>query len=389
MSNLFKNKKVIFISHSLPKFSEAWMSRITDHFGEAALFVVLSADFLGLRKNGDTDCYSLSKSAFPERINKVLNRRSANDRLLEVIEECDPEVKVVVHFLNNALYLLPAILSNQSIFYVFCHGYDITWDKRSERFPILPTHGFFYILRVKMFIKKTTSLNYIANSNRSKDILVSVGVDSRKVSVNYLSVGSSLVSIDKNFSCDYVEFLFVGRFTDCKGPLETISAFELALQNGLKGRLTMVGDGLLLPQCRELIEASEYSSHFCLFGKADKNEIRELYERSDIFTAHNKYSTVTRQEEAFGVVFIEAMSYGLPVVTGRSGGVAEAVSDNETGFLFEPGNLQEQADYFLKLFTDHKLRERMSKAALRRVQENFLPEHEKARLCEILDVDYS
>jgi glycosyltransferase involved in cell wall biosynthesis len=69
--------------------------------------------------------------------------------------------------------------------------------------------------------------------------------------------------------------------------------------------------------------------------------------------------------EAFGMVLIEAMASGLPVVASRVGGIPEVVTDGETGFLLEPGDV---AGFTLKismLFDNAELRERFSRNGLR------------------------
>ena len=67
--------------------------------------------------------------------------------------------------------------------------------------------------------------------------------------------------------------------------------------------------------------------------------------------------------EGFGFVYIEASSYGLPIIANRTGGVEDAVKEGETGLLSEPGDILGLSLLLEKLIKDHKLRERLGKKA--------------------------
>jgi len=121
-----------------------------------------------------------------------------------------------------------------------------------------------------------------------------------------------------------------------------------------------------------------------LIGWVDKVQAENLYRNADIFTAHNKKDKNTNQVEAFGVTIIEAMSYGLPVITGKSGGVTDSVVNNETGYLIEPGDLNEHAQKFFDLYQDKNLRKEMGKKARLRIKEKFSPDNERENFYKIL-----
>jgi glycosyltransferase involved in cell wall biosynthesis len=73
--------------------------------------------------------------------------------------------------------------------------------------------------------------------------------------------------------------------------------------------------------------------------------------------------------ETFGIVVIEAMAAGRPVVASRIGGLADIVVDGETGLLVPPGNVEALRNAISKLLADAGLRERMGLAAKRRAEE--------------------
>jgi len=66
--------------------------------------------------------------------------------------------------------------------------------------------------------------------------------------------------------------------------------------------------------------------------------------------------------EGFGLVFLEAGAYGLPVVGSRTGGIPDAVRDGETGFLLSAEDVDGAGEAILRLLVDRDLSQRMGRA---------------------------
>jgi glycosyltransferase involved in cell wall biosynthesis len=92
-----------------------------------------------------------------------------------------------------------------------------------------------------------------------------------------------------------------------------------------------------------------------------------LYEQADIVV----YPTVG--DEPYGLVPLEAMSCGRPVVATRSGGIAETVIDGQTGFLVAREDIVGLADRVAALLDDPALARRMGQAGRERVNSEFSP----------------
>lgn len=99
-------------------------------------------------------------------------------------------------------------------------------------------------------------------------------------------------------------------------------------------------------------------------GRKNTDEIVSLLSASDIFAFPGI-------DEAFGMVYLEAQSCGLPVIAFDNGGIPEAVSNNETGFLTQPFNKESMTGAIRKLLIDQNLRKTMSINAKNRVQMQF------------------
>jgi phosphatidylinositol alpha-1,6-mannosyltransferase len=71
--------------------------------------------------------------------------------------------------------------------------------------------------------------------------------------------------------------------------------------------------------------------------------------------------------EGFGLVFLEANSFGKPVLGGNSGGIPDAVLDGETGLLADPESIISVSQQAIRLLTDHQLAERLGHQGRERV----------------------
>jgi len=150
------------------------------------------------------------------------------------------------------------------------------------------------------------------------------------------------------------EFLMVtvGRLVPRKAVNQLISMME-RLGKG-KGRLLIVGDG---PQKQLLKQESikrQLGNRVLFMGHIEESEKFRILRMCDLFVS-------TSQHEGFGLVFLEAMASGLPVICYDSGGQRDFLQDQETGYLVPLNNL----DLFTKrcqfLILNPELRKKMGR----------------------------
>src|SRR5690606_39103841 len=87
-----------------------------------------------------------------------------------------------------------------------------------------------------------------------------------------------------------------------------------------------------------------------------QTSVIELLSCSDLFL-------LPSEQEAFGLVALEAMSCGVPVVATDTGGLPEVVADGETGYLAPVGDVDAMADRSIEILSDPALWKRMSSGA--------------------------
>jgi glycosyltransferase involved in cell wall biosynthesis len=120
----------------------------------------------------------------------------------------------------------------------------------------------------------------------------------------------------------------VMRLAGRKRPLELLDVLAAMdeLVPDLDWRAVVVGDGPLLPRVRRQVAELGLEDHVELRGQLSREEVREVYRRSDVYVA-------PALRESFGLAPLEARSIGVPVVAMRSGGVGEFVRSGREGLL--------------------------------------------------------
>ena len=119
------------------------------------------------------------------------------------------------------------------------------------------------------------------------------------------------------------------RLSVRKRPLQLLGAVHAAQQqlgSSTSLRLTVFGDGKLMPRMRRFIARNEMADTVTLAGRVDRDELKAIYARSDLFVAPAFL-------ESFGIAALEARCAGLPVLAMRGTGITEFVADRREGLL--------------------------------------------------------
>ncbi|MEO0139531.1 MAG: glycosyltransferase family 4 protein [candidate division WOR-3 bacterium] len=150
----------------------------------------------------------------------------------------------------------------------------------------------------------------------------------------------------------YKNILFVGRPEPRKGLRFLINAMTIILSKVPNARLIVVGSGPLLGYYKSLVP-EEIKDRVLFEGAVDSDVLPRYYRSADVFV-----SPATRSE-SFGMVLLEAMASGVPVVATNNEGYRYVVKDGENGLLSEPENEVDLANKIIRVLTDENLRQRL------------------------------
>ena len=198
--------------------------------------------------------------------------------------------------------------------------------------------------------------------------LVGMGFERDKIRTIYNAVDSEAFRPKTEhekppFAYPYI--LYMGRVKKYKRLDLIIRAFAKVVGFGVDDRIRLVlaGGGDDYPRLKNLAAALGVAERCEFLGRVTEDRKKELF-RHAILVANSS------PKEGWGITNLEAAACGAPVVASRSPGLRESVAENEGGYLFEPGNVDEFAQLMLRVCEDPILAEQLSVGA-RKFAESF------------------
>lgn len=156
-----------------------------------------------------------------------------------------------------------------------------------------------------------------------------------------------------NFKHDTFQLINIGRFLKLKNQIFLIEVLNLLNQSDdFNFHLTFLGDGPELIKVKEQSIKFDLQNKVSFLGIVDNPE--DHLKKSHLYI-HSSLS------EAFGLVFIEAMAAGIPIVTTNGGGNKDIILNNKNGFIFNEHNATEFSDKILEILKSKQLYSQLCK----------------------------
>ena len=140
-----------------------------------------------------------------------------------------------------------------------------------------------------------------------------------------------------------------------------LEAYAHLRDAGIPYRAWIVGEGPCRIAWERLRDGLGLADRVEFLGTIPRRELQDRYRRATLFCLPSR-------QEGFGIVFLEAMACGKPIVAGRRAAVPETVADGETGLLVDPEDSVALAGALASLLSDEPLRRAMGAAGRRRVE---------------------
>jgi len=167
--------------------------------------------------------------------------------------------------------------------------------------------------------------------------------------------------ITRNNDTGEIRIIYLGLINEKKGIFDLLRVMSQLVEDQEKIRLIIGGVGDVERMHQELAERG-ISHNVDYLGWLQPDERDILLGMADIVV-------LPSYGEGMPMTILEAMSFGIPVVSTRVGGVPDIVIDGETGFLIEPGNLEQLHDKLSILVRDHALRRKLGANGRRVIEE--------------------
>jgi len=146
--------------------------------------------------------------------------------------------------------------------------------------------------------------------------------------------------------------IFVGRlYKQQKGLDYLLKIIKLLVEKKEKIKIYIVGDGKDKLSFQESIKKERLETNIILAGGT--NDVEKYYKNASVFLH-------TSRHEGFGIVIVEAMSYGIPVVAFHNNGPDEIIENNKQGYLVEKWDIEDFVNKVIKLLDDEETYNRFS-----------------------------
>jgi glycosyltransferase involved in cell wall biosynthesis len=206
-----------------------------------------------------------------------------------------------------------------------------------------------------------------------KEACLALGVPPKTNRVIYNGIDTGAFPLVQRFRGKQITIMQIGRFLPEKGHATALSALALLRRSFPDVRLVLVGDGPLRAALESQVRELRLADAVLFAGI--REDISSQLGAADIFWMPSEW-------EGLGMACLEAMASGLPVIATAVGGLQEAVSDGETGFLVPRGDFRELAARTALLVHDGELSRRLGMNGRRKVEKLFSIETTAARYLE-------
>lgn len=221
------------------------------------------------------------------------------------------------------------------------------------------------ILSNKYMTKIIKKIHYLSDNQIE---IINYGLTLRDYEVNTIKE-----QLRKEFNIFKETFLLlsVGRHVSRKKFDLVIKAVKEVknLDSSIDIKYYLIGHGPETLNLKKLAKNLDLNKDIIFLGMCDKTTRNKFYKLSDVFLM----PSIKESEsiEGFGIVFLEANYYKVPVIGASSGGVREAIEDGKTGFLVKPDDLNDLVEKIMFLYENKEKRIEMGEYAHKRVIENY------------------
>lgn len=272
--------------------------------------------------------FGLPIGAVPFKLFQLFSIRSL-DYILKKLYNDVPNIDVVHSHFYGMTFTAAALKEKYGYKLVATEHYSGFLNSNYKNRDKLIKHATKAYKKVDKLIAVSSSLARILEKECSKKAVVVHNIAD-------VSTFSPRQTIKKH---EGVRFVSVGRLTYQKNYPLLISAFAKAHETRNDITLDIYGAGALEDELRELISNKNMNGIINLKGFADRKVISEAMLNSDAFILLSDYET-------FGVVYIEALASGIPIIATNCGGPEDFVT-SDNGILVECGNLKQAVNAIL------------------------------------------
>lgn len=268
---------------------------------------------------------------------KILNLKKK--LMIEYIKNCDSDVIISTRDIHN--------------FWLGQYG-----NKKSLKIGWEHNHHHGNMKYADKIVKSSTNLDYLVLV--SKDL---TKFYKQKTNTKCIYIPNMIEKSNIKSNLKEKNIISIGRLSPEKGFIDLIDVFKLVNEKHNDWTLHIVGDGAEKEKIKEKIKENNLEEKVILHGYLTKKEIEPLLKKSSIYT-------MTSFTESFGIVLLEAYSFGIPCIAFDSAeGAREIIDNNKNGFLIKNRDKNKMAKKIIELINNQEKRKEIGNKGLQQVEE--------------------
>lgn len=274
----------------------------------------------------------------------------------------------------SPLGLITKLINSKSKYIVSCYGIDV-WKPLS--------------ILLQLSLRKSDVVTALSKFT-CNSIAIEQNVDKNKICIippaldpDFLEYANS-ADIQKPILPKGKIILTVCRL-DLTEVLKGIEVVIDALPDILKSlpdvNYVIVGDGEYRKRLEEIVKEKGLSTSVIFVGVKRDRELAAYYKYCDLFVMPSK-------KEGFGIVFLEAMVFGKPVIGGNHGGTPDIISNGKNGYLVNYGDVNSLIKYILHILQNKDVYDDIANFSKRFVQSEYTYKHFHHKLTKVFQSQY-
>lgn len=213
-------------------------------------------------------------------------------------------------------------------------------------------------------------------SNYAFNSFIKNGIPGENLHITLPGIDTKLFYPKNNSRTEKFILIYVGRIDLLKGVHYLLEAFEkLHLKNA---ELWLVGD--IKDEIKHILP--RYEGIYKHFPYQNKKHLIDLYNQANVLV-------LPSVQEAFGMVILEAMSCGIPVIATETTGAPDIISDGQDGFVVKSRSVISLQEKIAYLYEKREEQEKMGMSARKKINANFDTSHYIERFSNLIDMFFS
>lgn len=314
---------------------------------------------------------------YPKRFQRLAGRSGMIDNVKEGLLV---KIQVISFLFFNVIYSLLK-LKDMDIIHVqwpIPNGLGAIFLKKLYGIPYINTiHGeeihlskrYHMIFALRWLVNNSSKT--ITNSTATEKFCLDVGLHREKIGVIPFGVDTDFfrpIEVDKDEGI--FQILSVGYLIERKGFEYLIRAMPYVLKEHKNVRLKIVGSGPLESRLKNIIYELDLGDSVEIIRNVSDEELLIIYNSSDLFVLPSIIDS-QGNTEGLGVVLLEAMACGIPVIASNVGGIMDIVINNETGLLLKEKDIKKIIEIVNFAIENKSQMDKIAKNSLNSVKHEF------------------